>query len=128
MDITNLMPLLLNLLGGGNNIQQNFNQQKNNIPDEVLASYPRAPFSQSKDSPITTQSFQNTAEKSYFPQNLLLSLLKGNLGANPTNNTNSSQPLDMLKSLMPLIHNKTAQKNSPPKFSELKSVDDYIFD
>ena len=126
MDIAGLMPLLLNFLGGGNS-QQNLSQHQNNIPQEVLASYPESPL-EKDSSTYTKKDFQNTPPQAPSTQNLLLSLLQGNIGLGGTNNTNSSQPLDMLKSLMPLIQNTSKQKNSPPKFSELKSVDDYIFD
>jgi hypothetical protein len=116
MDIQTLMPLLMNLLGGGNNPLQNlFSNKQNqqpapqNIPQEVLASYPSS----------YTQNTNNTLIHNQAPQE--------SNGQQSQNMQFNMPNIDMLKNLMPLLQNTNKQKNSPLTFSELKSVDEYTF-
>lgn len=104
MDISSLLPLLLNLLGGGNNSNTLQNlvkptpQQMPQIPQNILASYPT--------SFINNQEVQKT-----------------------TNQQTPAFSPELINNLMPMLQNlKKTQKNSSPKFSELKSIDEYEFD
>ena len=97
MDISNLLPLLLNAFGGNTGgITQP--QTQNQIPQNILASYP--------SSYIDNKAIQNAPQQQ-----------------------NSAFSPELLKNLMPMLQNiKKTQKNSSPKFSELKSIDEYEFD
>lgn len=117
MDIQTLMPLLMNILGGGNNnilsslANQTSTPQKNQkeVPKDVLASYPPSYTLENKPNNIQSQSA--------LPSQ------------NQSGNTNFSLPnIDIIKNLMPMLQNTNKQKSSPLKISELQSVDDYMFD
>ena len=125
MDITSLMPLLYNLLGGGNTNQQNTTNNNQNIPQDVLASYPTTILS-SKTPQQQPKPAGDNLSQGLTPQNLLLSMLKSNLTDN-TAQISQMPNLDIIKNLLPLMQNNS-KKNSPSKFSELKSVDEYSFD
>ena len=117
MDIQTLMPLLMNILGGGNNnlFQSLSNQtgapQKNlkEVPKEVLASYPQSYTQESKPNNFQSQSALQSQ--------------------NQSNSSSFSLPnMDIIKNLMPMLQNANKQKSSPPRISELQSIDDYMFD
>ncbi len=106
MDISSLLPLLLNLLGSGNNTNtlQNLvnptQQQTPKIPQNILASYPNN-YIDSLEKQITQP--QQQVQTQFSPE--------------------------LINNLMPMLQNlKKTQKNSSPKFSELKSIDEYEFD
>ncbi len=115
MDLSNILPLLLNLLKGPPQ-----NAQPTSPPQDVINSYPSSYIS----TPSATQSQAKTPPQpqpqgSFPPQDLsiLSSLLGGNSGANA---------IDLLGQLLPNI--KTGQKNNSLNISELKSIDEYTFD
>ena len=124
MDIAGLMPLLFNLLGGGNTQKQ---QPQSTIPKDVLASYPTSILTENNNATSIQNQSTPTQNQNFNSQNLLLSLMQGFLGGNNLSGTEGLNT-DAFKTLMPLINNLSKQKNSPPKFSELKSIDEYVFD
>ncbi len=108
MNLNSLLPLLSSLMGGGNNITsllqglqqapQNSPQPPNNIPANILASYPQASQDTHQQSPASSQ---------------------------PNNNGGFDMLSNLLPLLQNM---GKQQKNSPLKISELVSVEEYNFD
>ncbi len=112
MDITSLLPMLIKLLGGSQQPTQQPAQAP--IPDSVINSYPNGYI----DTTAAT-TVQQTLSQEPLSNGVNLDKILSMLGGQ--NNSGN-----ILQSLMPLL-SKT-QKNNSPKISELKSVDEYIFD
>ena len=115
MDISNLLPLLMNLLKGSPQTTQ-----PSSPPQDVINSYPSSYISTQSSTQSQAKAPTVSQTQSSFQQqdlSMLTSLLGGGSKANIT---------DLLSQLLPTL-TKT-QKNNSLNISELKSIDEYTFD